>query len=72
MTDYLEKFVTKQIEHYIPDGIDPYSHIHMRAFMYDIIGELVENRNIPPKLESIKYLCMNYKKVIYQKLSVLN
>ena len=36
MTDYLEKFVTKQIEHYIPDGIDPYSHIHMRAFMYEL------------------------------------
>jgi len=72
MTDYLEKFVIKQIEHYIPDGIDSVTHIHSRAFMYDIIETLIEEQKIPPKLVIIKYLCMNYKETIYSKLSVLN
>ena len=72
MTDYLDKFVIKMIEHYIPEGIDPYTHINMRAFMYDIIETLIEEGKVPPKLAVIKYLCMNYKQMIYQKLSVLN
>jgi hypothetical protein len=72
MTSYLEKYVIKQIEHYIPEGIDPLLHINCRAFMYDIIETLVEEQKIPPKLVVIKYLCMNYKETIYSKLSVLN
>jgi len=72
MTDYLEKFVIKMIEHYIPEGIDPYTHINMRAFMYDLIETLIEEQKIPPKLAVIKYLCLNYKQMIYSKLSVLN
>jgi len=72
MTAYLEKFVIKQIEYYIPEGIDPFLHINCRAFMYDLIDTLIEDRKIPPKLAVIKYLCMNYKRMIQQKLSVLN
>jgi hypothetical protein len=44
MTDYLEKFVIKMIEHYIPEGVDPYTHINMRAFMYDLIETLIEEK----------------------------
>lgn len=72
MTDYLEKFVIKQIEHYIPEGDDPMLHINCRAFMYDLIETLIEERKIPPKLEAIKYLCANYKSMISSKLSILN
>jgi hypothetical protein len=61
MTDYLEKFVIKQIEYYIPEGIDPVLHINCRAFMYDLIDSLIEDGKIPPKLAVIKYLCLNYK-----------
>ena len=50
MTEYLEKFVIKQIEHYIPDGVDPLIHINCRAFIYDLIETLVEEQKIPPKL----------------------
>lgn len=72
MTDYLEKFIIKQIEHYIPEGVDPYTHINTRAFMYDLITTLIEEKKVPPKLAVIKYLCLNYKKMIYEKLSTLN
>jgi len=40
--------------------------------MYDLIETLVEEKKIPPKLAVIKYLCMNYKSMLYSKLSVLN
>jgi hypothetical protein len=40
--------------------------------MYDLIETLIEEQKIPPKLAVIKYLCLNYKQMIYQKLSVLN
>ena len=60
------------IEHYIPEGEDELTHINMRAFMFDLITTLIEEKRIPPKLAVIKYLCLNYKQMIYQKLSVLN
>lgn len=72
MTDYLQKFVIKQIEHYIPEGVDPLLHINCRAFMYDLIETLIEEKKIPPKLAVIKYLLLNYKQTIESKLSVLN
>ncbi len=72
MTDYLEKFVIKQVQHYIPDGIDPYAHVHSRAYMYDLIYNLLKEEKIPAKLSVIKYLCLNYKAMIYSKLSTLN
>lgn len=72
MTDYLQKFVIKQIEHYIPEGVDPLLHINCRAFMYDLIETLIEEKKIPPKLAVIKYLLLNYKQIIESKLSVLN
>lgn len=72
MTDYLEKFIIKQIEHYVPDGIDPTTHVHSRAVMFDIIITLIKKKKIPAKLVIIKYLCMNYKEMIYSKLSALN
>lgn len=72
MTDYLQKFVIKQIEHYIPEGVDPMLHINCRAFMYDLIETLIEEKKIPPKLAVIKYLLLNYKQTIESKLSVLN
>ena len=72
MTAYLEKFVIKMIEHYIPEGIDEFTHIHSRAFMFEIITTLIKNKQIPAKLAVIKYLSMNYKEIIYSKLSVLN
>jgi hypothetical protein len=72
MTDYLEKFIIKQIKHYIPEGIDPILHINCRAHMFEIISNLIKEKKIPPKLAVIKYLCLNYKQMIYQKLSVLN
>ena len=72
MTAYLEKFIIKQIEHYVPDGIDPTTHIHSRAVMYEIIVTLIKEKKVPAKLVIIKYLCMNYKEMIYSKLSTLN
>ena len=60
------------IEHYIPEGEDKFTHINMRAFMFDLITTLIEEKRIPPKLAVIKYLCLNYKQMIYSKLSVLN
>tara|TARA_B100000780_G_C20902663_1_gene359294 strand:- start:407 stop:625 length:219 start_codon:yes stop_codon:yes gene_type:complete len=72
MTDYLEKFIIKQIEYYIPDGIDGLTHIHSRAFMFEIVLTLIKQKKVPVKLSVIKYLCMNYKEMIYSKLSVLN
>lgn len=72
MTDYLQKFVIKQIEHYIPEGVDPLLHINCRAFMYDLIETLIEEEKVPPKLAVIKYLLLNYKQIIESKLSVLN
>ena len=72
MTDYLEKFIIKQIKHYVPDGIDPTTHIHSRAFMYEMIVTLIKKKRVPAKLTIIKYLCMNYKEMIYSKLSILN
>ncbi len=72
MTNYLDKFVIKMIEKYIPEGEDELAHINMRAFMYDIITTLIEEQKIPSKLAVIKYLCLNYKQLIYSKLSVLN
>ena len=72
ITDYLEKFIIKQIEHYVPDGIDPTTHVHSRAVMYEMIVTLIKEKKLPAKLVIIKYLCMNYKEMIYSKLSVLN
>ena len=50
MTSYLEKYVIKQIEHYIPEGIDPLLHINCRAFMYDVIETLVEEQKNSAKV----------------------
>jgi len=72
MTAYLEGFVIKMIEKYIPEGKDELAHINTREFMFDLITTLVDDKKVPPKLAVIKYLCMNYKNFIYQKLSVLN
>jgi hypothetical protein len=72
MTEYLERFIIKQIEHYVPEGIDEFTHINSRAFMFEIIVTLIKNKQVPPKLAVIKYLSMNYKEIIYSKLSVLN
>tara|TARA_R110000803_G_scaffold37781_4_gene81568 strand:- start:28264 stop:28482 length:219 start_codon:yes stop_codon:yes gene_type:complete len=72
MTKYLKTFVVKMVEHYIPKGIDPFTHLNSRAFMYDLVIEKIESKEFPPKLAIIKYLLENYKKVIYTKLSKLN
>lgn len=72
MTVYLEKFVSKMIEHYIPEGIDEVTHINSREFMYELIITLLEEKKIPLKLSTIKYLCLNYQTIINSKLSVLN
>jgi hypothetical protein len=40
--------------------------------MFEIIVTLIKNKQVPPKLAVIKYLSMNYKEIIYSKLSVLN
>jgi hypothetical protein len=72
MTAYLDKFVSKMISHYIPEGIDELTHINSREFMYDLIMTLLEEEKIPLKLSTIKYLLINYKTIINSKLSVLN
>lgn len=72
MTAYLDKFVSKMVNHYIPEGIDELTHIDSREFMYDLIMTLLEEEKIPLKLSSIKYLCMNYQTLINAKLAVLN
>tara|TARA_R110000822_G_scaffold281276_2_gene402997 strand:+ start:323 stop:547 length:225 start_codon:yes stop_codon:yes gene_type:complete len=72
ITEYLDRFIIKMVEHYIPEGEDEITHINTRAFMYDIITTLIEEKKLPPKLAAIKYLSMNYKEIIYSKLSVLN
>ena len=72
MTAYLEGFVTKMIEQYIPEGKDTVAHVNCREFMYEYIFQLIEEEKIPRKLSAIKYLCMNYKEMIYSKLSTLN
>tara|TARA_B100001769_G_C22011135_1_gene543371 strand:- start:615 stop:785 length:171 start_codon:yes stop_codon:yes gene_type:complete len=56
----------------VPDGIDPTTHVHSRAVMYEIIVTLIKEKKVPAKLVIIKYLCMNYKEMIYSKLSTLN
>jgi hypothetical protein len=56
----------------VPDGIDPNTHVHSRAVMYEIIITLIKEKKVPAKLVIIKYLCMNYKEMIYSKLSTLN
>ena len=72
MTKYLNKFLIKMIEHYVPEGIDSYTNVNSRAFLYDLITELIEDGAVPLKLESIKYLCLNYRAVICAKLAALN
>jgi len=56
----------------VPDGIDPTTHVHSRAVIYEIIITLIKEKKVPAKLVIIKYLCMNYKEMIYSKLSTLN
>lgn len=72
MTAYLDKFVSKMVVHYIPEGIDELTHINSREFMYDLIMTLLEEEKIPLKLSTIKYLCLNYQTLINAKLAVLN
>jgi len=72
ISEYLDKFIIKMVEKYVPEGVDPMLHINTRAFMYDLITTLIEEEKVPPKLAIIKYLLMNYKQMIYSKLSVLN
>ena len=72
MTKYLNKFLIKMIEHYVPEGVDPYTNVNSRAFLYDLITELIEDGSVPLRLESIKYLCLNYRAVICSKLAALN
>ena len=72
ITKYTERFVSKMIEHYIPEGIDELTHINSREFMYDLVMTLLEEEKIPLKLSTIKYLLVNYQTLINSKLSVLN
>ena len=72
ITEYLDKFIIKMVEHYVPEGEDELTHINTRAFMYDLITTLIEEEKVPPKLAVVKYLLLNYKEMIYSKLSVLN
>ena len=43
MTKYLNKFLIKMIEHYVPEGVDSYTNVNSRAFLYDLIIELIED-----------------------------
>lgn len=72
MTAYLEGFVTKMIEQYIPEGKDTIAHIDCREYMYEYIFQLIEEGKLPRKLSAIKYLCMNYRRFVYTNLSMLN
>ena len=72
MTKYLNKFLIKMIEHYVPEGVDSYTNVNSRAFLYDLITELIEDGAVQLILESIKYLCLNYRAVICSKLAALN
>ena len=72
MTAYLEGFITKMIEQYIPEGKDTIVHVDCREFMYDYIFQLIEEEKLPRKLSAIKYLCMNYRRFVYTNLSMLN
>ena len=41
------------------------------GFLLTVIT-LIKEKKVPTKLVIIKYLCMNYKEMIYSKLSTLN
>ena len=47
MTKYLNKFLIKMIEHYVPEGVDSYTNVNSRAFLYDLITELIEDGAVP-------------------------
>ena len=47
MTKYLNKFLIKMIEHYVPEGVDTYTNVNSRAFLYDLIIELIEDGAVP-------------------------
>lgn len=72
INNYLENFIIKQIQHYVPKGTHPELHIDCQSQMYEIIITLLKEGKSPAKLSIIKYLASSYKEILYSKYSTLN
>jgi len=72
VNEYLEKFIIKQIQRYVPEGVHHELHINCQAEMFEIIMKLIKSGETPAKLSVIKYLCVSYRDILYQKYSTLN
>jgi Cys-tRNA synthase (O-phospho-L-seryl-tRNA:Cys-tRNA synthase) len=71
-SSYLEKFVLKSVQKYVPEGIHPELHINCQAHMYEIIMTLIKEGRTPAKLSIVTYLSKSYKDILYSKYSQLN
>jgi hypothetical protein len=71
-TDYINKFIDHTITKYIPEGIDPILHVIPRNEIKSVIMKLLENKQLPLKLSSIKLIIIDYKEILYTKYSKLN
>ena len=72
VNEYLEKFIIKQIQRYVPEGVHHELHINCQAEMFEIIMKLMKNGEAPMKLSVVVYLCTAYRDILYQKYSTLN
>jgi len=72
VNEYLEKFIIKQIQRYVPEGVHHELHINCQAEMFEIIMKLMKNGEAPMKISVVVYLCTAYRDILYQKYSTLN
>jgi hypothetical protein len=71
-SNYLEKFILKSVRKYVPEGVHSYLHINCQEQIYEIIMILLKEGKTPAKLSIVKYLCQNYREILYSKYSQLN
>jgi hypothetical protein len=56
----------------IPNEIHPLFHVNAREKWMEIMVELADRDMIDPKTEDLYWWGVNWERVIYQRLSILN
>jgi hypothetical protein len=72
VTKYIDRFINNLINKHIPEGIDPLLHVNSRDEIRKLILHTLQHKNYPLRLSHIKWVIINYKKILYNNLSVLN
>lgn len=68
----IEAVIDELVCEYIPEGYDELFHVDRRAMMTKIIHTLCEKGKVPMKLETIVWMCKDWKQFLAERAAYSN